>query len=253
MDGLATFSRAGYWSALVCAIGAVAYGVVGVLVGILAPSALSWEGYSQFVAGYSPWPTLVVLAPPFVVAVAFPLLILAIYATAPEERKPFALLALVFAGIYTAVLGAAYWLQLTTVPWNMVRGSADGIAPWVVWNPAGFFWSLETFGYFAMGLSCMFAAFAHRRDSLPRGLRYGLLAMGPLGLFFLTTSLKDLVFDPTPLADPEGVETWASMWSLSAGLAWVLLFGFVSISLTRWFARLHVDAMTPRPNTRNTI
>ena len=194
------------------------------------------RGYEQFAADYSPWPTMAVLAPPFVVTVAFPLLVIALYATAPAARGLFALLALAFAGVYTAVLGAAYWLQITNVPWNVVRGADDGIAPWVVWNPASFFWSLETFAYFAMGAACALLAFAFEPGVLPRGARRGLFAMGWLGVWFLSTALKDVVFNTEA--------AWATAWSLSAFVAWVLLFGYVALSLARWFA---TQAAEPAP------
>lgn len=124
---MSTFARVGRWAALACGVAVVAYGVVSIRVAAIAPSALTWESYEQFVADYRRWPTMAVLIPPFVVTVVFPLIILAVYATVSEARRPFALLALVFAGVYTAVLGAAYWLQLTNVPWNIVRGGTDGI------------------------------------------------------------------------------------------------------------------------------
>jgi hypothetical protein len=233
----APFLRLGYWSAVACGAGALAYGALSVVVGLVAVSAITWEGYPEFVAGYSALPSLAVLLPPFVVAVVFPALVLALHAAAPEERRPFALLALVFAGIYTAALGSAYWLQLTYVPWNLMRGAADGVAPWVVWNPASFFWAFETFGYFAMGLACLFAGLAFAPGTIPRHVRRGLLGMGALGLLFLVTAFKDVVLDPTPAGDPAGAEAWANVWALSVGLAWVVLFGFLSLSLARWFAR----------------
>ena len=234
---MSTFTRLGYWAALACGAAAVAYGVVSILVVVIAPAALTWDGYELFVADYRRWPTMAVLAPPFVVTAVFPVLVLAVYATVGEARRPFALLALVFAGVYSAVLGAAYWLQLTNVPWNVVRGATDGIAPWVLWNPASFFWSLETFAYFAMGVSCVFAALAYEPGILPRRLRTGLLAMGALGVYFLSTALKDVVFN----ADA----AWVTAWSLSAFAAWVVLFAFVAFGLARWFSR--ADAAAERP------
>jgi hypothetical protein len=248
MEVQTTYQRIGYWAALLCGISTVVYGVVSILVGVLGPSALIWEGDEQFVADYRLWPTMAVLVPPFVVAVAFPMLVLAVYATVSEQRRPLALLALLLAGIYTAVLGPAYWLQLTAVPWNVVRGATDAVAPWVVWNPAGFFWSFETFGYFAMGISCVFVGLAHEPGRLPHRVRDGLLAMGPLGVFFLTTALKDVLINPT---DP--VPAWVTVWSLSAVLMWVALFGFVSLSLTRWFARTPTPAQPTPPDSTTTI
>jgi hypothetical protein len=120
-----TYRRIGYWAAVVCGVDAVAYGLVSILVGVLAPWALTWERYEQFVADYQLWPTMAVLVPPLAVTIAFPLLVVAVYATVSELRRPWALSALLFAGSYTAVLGAAYWLQVTTVPWNILRGVTE--------------------------------------------------------------------------------------------------------------------------------
>jgi hypothetical protein len=50
----------------------------------------------------------------------------------------------------------------------------------VVWNPAGFFWGFESFGYFMMGLSALFAALAYEADARTRHTRRGLIAMAPL-------------------------------------------------------------------------
>ena len=230
----------GRWSALVCGLGAVCYGLAGVLVGAFAASAITWETFDQFIAGYRPLPTLLLLFPSFVVAVVFPVLVVAVYSMVREERRPFGLAALMFAGVYTAVLGADYWLQVTNVPWNIIRETTDGLAPWVLWNPASFFWSFEAFGYFAMGIACVFVGLAYQPGELPRRLRGGLLAMGPLGVFFLTTSLKDVLLNP---ADP--APAWVTVWSLSAALAWVVLFGFVSLSLARWFARMQTTVPLP--------
>ena len=65
---MSTFTRLGYRAAVVCGVAAVAYGVVSFLVAAFAPAALTWEGYEQFAADYRLWPTMAVLAPPFVVA-----------------------------------------------------------------------------------------------------------------------------------------------------------------------------------------
>jgi hypothetical protein len=228
----------GRWSALVCGLGAVAYGVAGVLVGVLATSAITWESLDQFVSDYRPLPTLLVLFPSFLVALVFPVLVVSVYSTIREERRPLGLAALLFAGVYTAVLGADYWLQLTNVPWNILRDSTEGLAPWVLWNPASLFWSFEAFGYFAMGVSCFFLGLAHDPGVLPRRLRRGLMGMGALGVLFLVNNLKDLVVEAVRADGHRGIEGLATGSALSLVFAWVILFGFVSFSFARWFAHL---------------
>jgi hypothetical protein len=229
------FSGAGRKAALACGSGAVGYGVSSVLVGTISPAAITWESFEQFAADYNALPTLVVLTPPFVVTLVFPLLMLAVFASASGDRRPWALLALVSAGIYTAVLGSAYWLQLTFVPWNILRGTTAGVEPWVAWNPAGFFWVFETFGYFAMGMSCLFAGLSFEASELPRRLRRGLFAMGALGVAFLVVALKDLIFEMTGFYANDVAETLATIWALSLVFAWVILFGFVAFAFSKWF------------------
>jgi hypothetical protein len=231
----------GYWSALICAAGALGYGAASIAVGAFATSAITYQGYESFVAGYSLLPTFVVVLPPFVVALAFPALVAALYATIPPERRSLGVLALVFAGVYSALLGSAYWLQLTYVPWNIMRGAGIELAPWIMWNPASVFWAFETFAYFAMGVACLFIGLALVPRTVPRRIRRGLIAMGALGLYFMATALKDPILDP---ADGDG---WATALALSAMFAWVALFGFVAAALTGMFAeqRRRPEAIAP--------
>lgn len=240
-EPLTEFARLGYWSALVCGLGAVAYGVAAIVIGVFAAPAITWDSFNEFVADYKPLATVVVLVPPFLVAMVFPALVLAVYTTLREERKPLGLLALLFAGVYTAVLGADYWLQLTNVPWNIIRETTDGLAPWVLWNPASFFWSFEAFGYFAMGVSCFVLGLAHDRGVLPRRLRRGLIGMGVLGAGFMLNNLNDLVVAAVLGERSQGMEALATASALSLVLVWVVLFGFVALSFAGWFARLRSE------------
>lgn len=230
--------KLGFWAALLCGVGAVGYGVASVLVGAFAPEAITWESFDQFVTDYRLLPTLAILTPPFVVTLAFPVLVLAVHAALPETRQPLTLVALVFAGVYTAVLGSAYWLQLTNVPWNILRGTTEGLAVWVAWNPASLFWSVETYGYFAMGVSGLFLGLALVAGTVPRRVRRALIAMGPLGVAFLAVAFKDLAFEAAGIYDRNGAEVVATIWALSLVFAWVILVGFVSFALARWFADL---------------
>lgn len=219
------FIRIGYWSALACGLGAVAYGVASILVAVLATSAITWPTYEQFIASYSPLPTLVVLTPPFLVTLIFPVLAVSIHAMVSEARQPFALLGLVFAGVYTAVLGAGYWMQLTFIPQSLQEGNTAGLALWVLWHPRSFFWSIESFGYFSMGIAGMFLGLACKATPLSPRARSGLMAMFPLGIVFMINE----ALGNYPLGGPV---------SITLVFAWVILFAFVAFSLARMFAGL---------------
>jgi hypothetical protein len=54
MEAQATYGRIGYWAALICGVSALVSGAISVLVGVLVPSALTWEGDERFVTGDPP-------------------------------------------------------------------------------------------------------------------------------------------------------------------------------------------------------
>jgi hypothetical protein len=226
------YARLGFWSALVCAIGAVAYGVISIIVAATDVSALTFDTYAKFIANYSPLPTFAILTPPFLVALIFPILALSIYATASDERRPLALLALIFAGVYTAVLGMGYWMQLTFVPQSIAEGNTVGLDLWLLWHPRSFFWSIESFGYFAMGISSMFLAFSYKANALPRRIRWGLILMAPLGLAFMFNEAL-------------GIWPLASVTPLLLLFSWVILFAFVAFSLAHSFTKLRKTQLNP--------
>jgi hypothetical protein len=184
-DARLRFGALGRRAALACGIGALLYGVASIVVASLATSALTFTSWSEFVAGYSTVPTLVILAPPFVVALVFPALIVAVHRSATPERQGIALLALVFAAVYSAVLGMAYWLQLTFVPQSIAEGNTEGLALWVLWHPRSFFWALESFGYFSMGIASFLAALVLRGTPASGLARGALWLLGPLGVVFM--------------------------------------------------------------------
>ena len=104
------FARLGFWAAIAGAVGAILSGVTTLVI-VFFTSTFIWQDYASYLASYNPWITAAALIPVF-----------AVHQTVPEGRRPPVLLALVFAGIYSAVLGMASWLQLTFVPQSLVEG-----------------------------------------------------------------------------------------------------------------------------------
>lgn len=141
--------------------GAILYGVNSLMIAFAFTSAITWHGYTSFLASYHPWLTAAELIPVFAVTFIFLVLIFAIHQSEPKGRRLLMFMAVVFARVYTAVFGMAYWLQLTFVPQSLVEGNTNGLALWVIWHPRSFFWAYESFCYFAMGLFGFFAGVAH--------------------------------------------------------------------------------------------
>lgn len=223
--GLGRISRLG---ALAVAIGAIGYGVASVVIAVGNPSALTFTSWSEYLSSYSSFPTIFIISWPLAVAIIFPAVAVAIWGASLPERRGLAVLGIVFAGVYTAVLGTAYWLQLTFVSQSIVEGNSDGLSLWVMWHPRSFFWAFESFGYFAMGAACFVGALALAGSGASRRGRIVLGSLGPLGVVFL---FNEAIGDRSPVF-------------LSIGLVfvWVIL----TASSMIWLAR----SLRPEPQSR---
>lgn len=214
------FLQLGFWSALLCGTGAAAYGLMSILIGATNASAITWVDVAEFSARYNPLPTILILTPPFLVTLAYPVLAVSLFGLAPDLRKPFGMLAIVFAAIYSAVLGPAYWMQLTFVPQSVLEGNAAAIEFSILWHTRSFFWAFESFGYFAIGVSCLFAGLSLTREFAASYVKVLLLVLAPLGILFLINQAAGL---------------WAlgTVVSLFLVFAWSFLFAVIGFSLAR--------------------
>jgi hypothetical protein len=84
---------------------------------------------------------------------AFVVLVAGIHHRAPDHRKIFSQIGLVFAGIAAAVLAVDYAIQLAVLQPSLLDGETDGLAPFVMYNPHGVFLALEDVGYLLMSVA----------------------------------------------------------------------------------------------------
>ena len=215
-------TKLGRYASLSVGMGAVGYGLTSIIVALTAPDAITWKGYESFIANYQAWPTMLIVMSPFLVTFIYPILAVAMYWAASEERRPYSQLAVIFAGIYTAVLGSAYWTQLTFIPQSIQEGNTAGLQLWVMWHERGIFWSYESFGYFAMGISLAFAGLSITPGKVKGYVRTLMFVMFPFGFLFM-------------------LNEWMGMWPLATVMVlslifgWVILVSIISFSLYRQY------------------
>ena len=209
--------RVGLWGAVVTGVAALAYAVTIGAVGAIATDAITWTGLDEFLAGYSTMPTTIVLLPPLVASFAFLAVMVGVVRATDATRHDLAMLGLCLAVVYTAVLGCAYWVQVTYVAQSITEGLTDGLAPWIVWYPRSFFWALESFGYFAMCGAAFLAAVALRGTPASKVARGALGLLGPLGIVFLVNEWIGL--SSPPMLSP----MIAMAWSIVTGVACLAL------------------------------
>ncbi|MBN1146466.1 MAG: hypothetical protein JXA78_04370, partial [Anaerolineales bacterium] len=81
-----------------------------------------------------------------------------IHACAPQPKKVFSQIGLVFGLMAGLVLLGDYFVQFSVVPVSLMNGETEGIALLTQYNPHGLFIALEELGYLLMSLSFLFIA-----------------------------------------------------------------------------------------------
>ncbi len=128
--------------------------------------------------GYLAW-----VIPCFLLSMTFPVLMVAIYLYLPADRRAPALVALLFACLYGAILGATYFLLGTVVRTALLAGNLDGLELLVIGSPYSILNALEGAGYLFMGLATLFAGMAWRVPGRwRRATRWILISNGAVGI-----------------------------------------------------------------------
>lgn len=119
---MAPVDELGFWSAVFASLLSIVYVVAQVTewLGLLG-SAGGPESAS------TPFGLIVLLTPSLLLGVAFAVLMVCVHYYAPDDRKVWSHVALVFATVYTVLISINYYVQLTFVVPHLLRGDATGV------------------------------------------------------------------------------------------------------------------------------
>jgi len=153
--------KIGYWSALVAFIASVGFDIAQILqlLGTIK-FPLDWILIYGFSLG---------------IPVPFILAMLALYHSAPEDKKIWAHAAVLFSAIYATYVLLNYVVQLATVMPMILSGSYDEIKL-LDQTPHSLFWDVDALGYIFMGLATLFAVPVFAKQGLERWVRRFFLA-----------------------------------------------------------------------------
>ncbi len=154
-------SRLGFWTAILTAVFAAAFMVVGIATparsGPFAPPTsvipYPYTNVTAFIPGDYYW-----LLPGILLAPIFVILMACIHIYASDDRKVFSQIGLSFAVLYSAVIMINYFLQFTVVIPSLQSGETAGLSLFTQYNPHGIFIVLEALGYLVMSIALLFAA-----------------------------------------------------------------------------------------------
>ncbi len=159
-------NRLGLWSAVMTAVFAAAF----IVIGAATPArevAYPYTNVASFFPAEYIWQY-----PAFLLAPTFVVLMACIHASTDESRKVFTQIALSFAIIYAVIAMIDYFLQLTAVEASLLSGEATGLSLYTQYNPHGIFIALEDLAYLMLSGSLLFAAAVFVGGRIERAVRW---------------------------------------------------------------------------------
>lgn len=169
-----TANPLGWWAAILTTLCTLVFAVISIATPARSgPFCANWgcvpypyTDVAQFIPGDYFW-----LIPGILLALLFVALVASIHAYAPEAKKPFSNLALLFAGAYMLVIIADYFSQLTIVMPSLQSGESASLSLFTQYNPHGFFIAGEALGYLLMSIAFLCAAPVFAGGRVERVLR----------------------------------------------------------------------------------
>jgi hypothetical protein len=168
----------GFWSALLAFVFSNTF-TVGAVVGGMLPK---------------PWDAILPIAPSLLLAPTFAVMMVAVYHAAPEDRKIWGNIALVFATLYAAIASIVYVTWLFVLEPHVMRGTEASIQAFT-FGPGTFLQMLDGMAYFYSCLAAFFTAPLFTNKGLERWLRWTAIANGIVAIpvflsyFYFNTAL----------------------------------------------------------------
>jgi hypothetical protein len=180
MTALPSGNRTLRVSATLVLMGAVLSGPVAMLVVALVSPQPEWNGVSTFVNNYHPVQALPYVLG-YILLAGFVFFASSCHALAIAPLRTRTSAALLFTGIYAALVFTNYTIQLGFIP-RILNGRPDYLSVLTMANPESFAWFLEMFGYAALGVATWLLAPAFGGSRRADIIRYLLVANGVLSI-----------------------------------------------------------------------
>ena len=158
-------------SAATIVAGALLSGPIAVLIVVAVAPQPAWTDVDAFARSYSPIQALPYLLG-YILLGGFVMFAAVCHALGDSSMRLRTTAALVFTGVYAALVFTNYTIQLGYVP-RIVAERPSFLGALTMSNPASFAWFLEMFGYAAMGVATWLVAplfGGSRRGTLVRAL-----------------------------------------------------------------------------------
>lgn len=186
--------RIGLWSAVLASIFAITYSV---------GQLFEWLGY--FGSGGSPnnpstpLGLFVLLTPSLLLGPSFLVMMVSVYHLAPEEKRIFGQIGVVFAVVYAVLISMNYYVQLTVVAPRLASGNTSGISVLLFIPYNTFPYAVDLLGYGYMSLATLASAFVFSGEGRERLARWFMIANGLILPFLVFQTYFPILIWPASL------------------------------------------------------
>ncbi|HEX3044467.1 MAG TPA: hypothetical protein VHY08_06915 [Bacillota bacterium] len=175
----------GFWSATICTMTFILWTFC--FIGILVFNPLfRWtnlENYISYTQHNNQFLKTLAETAMVIFGVAFVTLLNSIHSYAPQKQKLLTRISLCFGSIFVALTGMSYFIQVTTVRLDIIKGQTVGLEQFINMNPQAAIMAVNLLGWsLFLGLASLFAAPVFTGPGLKRVIRYSLMINGILCL-----------------------------------------------------------------------
>jgi hypothetical protein len=194
-----TVNVLGFWSSVSATVCSAVFLAALVFTLITNSLNLNWQSIDQYAKIYNELQVMIFVVPCFLLAPSILIFTACLYAKAPEAKKILALLAMVFAIVYTAQISYNYFMQMSAVRQSIKAGVLDGLAPFAFGNPNSTFWSLEVLGYTFLSISMVFSGLLFKGSRVKAWIRWIFIINGILGIWAIFEAVLEITTPPISL------------------------------------------------------
>lgn len=167
----------GFWSSVLLVIFGIAF-IVSVVATYYVNHSFEWWGGGE----KAPLTFYVSLTLALLSVILLTMLMVSIHYYAPEEKKLFSHIAMVFTVIGVVLVSLNYYVQLTVVLKSFLADNTEGLQMFIYQNTASVMFAVDILGYFFIGLAMFFVAPVFGNGVLELFIRW----------FFVLTGLANL-------------------------------------------------------------
>ena len=163
----------GFWASVLLVILTIAF-IVSVVATYYVNRNLEWWGGVQ----KAPLTFYVSLIIAFLSAILTVILLVSAHYYAPEDKKIYSHMAVLFATIGVVLLSINYYVQLTVVRPHLLHETMEGLEMFVFQNTGSLMFAVDIIGAFFMGLALFFIAPVFGNGTLELFIRWFLVLTG---------------------------------------------------------------------------